>query len=192
MEVENYNECLVLGTNKKYAVEYKREDDQNGISNARTIYQKGEPLKPNAGRDHDRRVAMAFLLSSHALSAFKSCMILSLLPCLTSLMLTLPVLTSLSSRKSKSWNSPSSLSSPGPDGNAESGTGGDAGLPRTDSAMRRRPSPSHSGPLGSAMRRDGGKWVFAQWTRAGSTGMPWRLRGQHHDTYTQLRPAYHL
>ena len=104
---------------------------------------------------------IACLLSSHAFSARISWTIFSRLPCLTSFMLTLPVLTSLSSRKSKSLNNPSSLSSFGPEGKAESGTGGLEGLPRIDSANRRRARPPQRGPLGSVIWSFLGKCEFA-------------------------------
>jgi len=98
-----------------------------------------------------RDCSIAFLLSSHCFSALNSWTILSLCPILTSLILTLPVLTSLSSKKSKSLKKPSSLSSFGPDGKAESGTGGEDGFPLIDSAIRRRESPPQRGPLRSVI-----------------------------------------
>jgi hypothetical protein len=77
-------------------------------------------------------------------------------------MLTLPILTSLSSRKSKSRKSPSSFSSFGPEGNAESGTGGEEGCPLMDSAIRRSARPPQSDLVGSVIRSGMGKWKLAQ------------------------------
>jgi hypothetical protein len=73
-------------------------------------------------------------------------MILSRLPWRTSLILTAPILTSLSSKKSNKVNSPSSLPSLDWPGNALSGT---IGLlrPLIDSAMRRSSSPLQIEPL---------------------------------------------
>lgn len=42
--------------------------------------------------------AIALLFSSHPLNAFNNCTILSLFPCLTSLILTFPIFTSLSNK----------------------------------------------------------------------------------------------
>ena len=106
----------------------------------------------------------AFLLSSHALNALSNCNILSLFPCRISLILTLPIFTSLSNKKSKSLNRPSSLSSRGSTGKALSGTGGEEGFPLMLSAMRKTPRPVQSGPEGSKICRCGGKWPFAQST----------------------------
>ena len=78
--------------------------------------------------------ARVFRFSSQVLSDRTSCTILSTRPCLTSLILTFPNLISLSRKKSNSLNSPSSLSSFGPVGNAESGTGGSDGFPLIASA----------------------------------------------------------
>lgn len=83
-------------------------------------------------------------------------------------MLTLPVLTSLSSKKSKSLKSPSSLSSFGPDGKAESGTGGEEGFPRMDSAIRRRARPPQSEPVGSVTLSSAGKCELAHSMRLAS------------------------
>lgn len=113
-------------------------------------------------------IAICLLLSSQALRAFNNCRILSRLPCLTSLILTLPILTSLSSRKSNSLNRPSSLSSLDPVGKAESGTDGDDGFPLIDSANRRRARPPHIDPVISTMRRAGGKWEFAHSIKSSS------------------------
>jgi hypothetical protein len=103
----------------------------------------------------------ALRLSSHTLNARKICKILSLRPCRTSLILTAPIFTSLSSKKSNSLNSPSSLSSLGPAGNAESGTGGVEDFPLIDSASRRSSSPPHNGPAGSFICNELGRCVFA-------------------------------
>ena len=92
------------------------------------------PLRPI-----DRAIARRF--SSHARNERKSCTTLSTRPCLTSLILTLPIRISLSKKKSKSLNRPSSRSSSGPDGNAESGTGGSDGFPLIPSARRNNASP---------------------------------------------------
>lgn len=116
-------------------------------------------------------VAIAFRLSSHPLSPRNSCIILSRLPCRISLMLTLPMRTSLSKRKSNRRKSPSRLSSLGSLGNAESGTGGDEGRPLIDSARRKSPSPSQSGPEGSVICRFDGRWLFAHSMRPSSTGV---------------------
>lgn len=113
--------------------------------------------------------AIAFLFSSQAFNAFISCTIFSFFPCRMSLILTVPILTSLSSKKSNSLNRPSSLSSLGPEGKAESGTGGEEGVPLISSASRRRASPPHSGPSGSVMWRDCGRWEFAHSIRPAST-----------------------
>ena len=82
-------------------------------------------------------------LSSHPFSAPNSCRILSLLPYRTSLILTLPIFTSLSNKKWNSRKSPSSLSSLASRGNAESNPGGDDGRPLNlrGSTRRRRPRP---------------------------------------------------
>jgi hypothetical protein len=108
-------------------------------------------------------------LSSHCLSARMICTILSRRACLTSLMDTVPSLTSLSSRKSNSLKSPSSLSSAGPEGNALSSTGGEAGLPLMASASRRSVSPPHSEPPAlSTMCRCCGSLELAHSIRPGS------------------------
>jgi hypothetical protein len=117
-----------------------------------------------------------FRFSSQARSALSSCIILSRLPCRMSLMLTAPILTSLSRRKSKSVKSPSSLSSSSAasprrrcprGGNALSGTK-ELLRPLTDSAMRRSSRPPQMVPvllISSVL----GKWLFAHSIRSGST-----------------------
>jgi hypothetical protein len=115
--------------------------------------------------------ARASLLSSHDLSAFRSCRILSLFPCRMSLMLTLPIFTSLSSKKSKRRKRPSSLSSVGPTGKAESGTGGEDGLPLIDSARRRSARPPKKETLGSSTCREAERWELAHSTKLLSAGL---------------------
>ena len=109
--------------------------------------------------------ASAFRLSSQAFNAFNNWIILSRFPNRTSLMLTLPIFTSLSNKKSKSLNSPSSLSSWMSVGNAELGTGGEDGWPLMDSARRRSSRPEHMKPVDSLICRDSGRWVFAHTIR---------------------------
>ena len=116
--------------------------------------------------------ASAFRLSSQAFNAFNNWIILSRFPNRTSLMLTLPIFTSLSNKKSKSLNSPSRLSSCMSAGNAKSGTGGEDGWPLMDSARRRSPSPSpvdkEPEPLESSICRDSDRWVLAHFIRESS------------------------
>jgi len=120
-----------------------------------------------------RFCAMAIPLSSHAFNAFNSCITLSLFPCLTSLILTLPIFTSLSNKKSNNLNNPSSLSSFGSAGNAESGTGGEAGFPLIDSANRRSARPEQSDPAESVIWSRDGRCELAQSTREPSLVSRW-------------------
>jgi hypothetical protein len=112
-----------------------------------------------------RLFTISFRLSSQVLSALRRCITLSRLPCRTSLILTDPIFTSLSRRKSNNRNRPSSLSSLCPEGNAESGIGGEADLPIMSSASRRSARPPNRGPAGSVTWCDLGKCEFAQSTR---------------------------
>ena len=134
----------------------------------------------NAAGEVARKVILrecAFCLSSQAFNAFSTCIILSRFPNRTSLMLILPILTPLSNKKSKSRNSPSSLSSCMSAGNAESVTGGEDGWPLMDSARRRSPSPRpvHKIPVDSVICRDSGRWVFAHFIKESSVSMIWLL-----------------
>lgn len=114
--------------------------------------------------------AIIFRLSSHALSAFSNCTTLSLLPWRISLMLTLPIFTSLSRRKSNRRNKPSSLSSPGSVGKAESATGGEEGRPLIASASRRIARPPQIEPEVSFICSDEGRWELAHSINPSSTG----------------------
>lgn len=120
--------------------------------------------------------AIACRRSSHALSARKSWIIFSRLPCRMSLILTDPIFTSLSRRKSNNLKSPSSLSSLGLEGKAASGTGGEDGLPLMSSARRRSARPPHNGPAESWIRRLRGRWEFAHSIRPASTGASYNIR----------------
>lgn len=90
-----------------------------------------------------------------------------MLPCLMSLILTVPKRMSLPKRKSKRLKRPSSLSSLGPDGNEESRTGGEAGVPLIDSAILMRFKPLQS-RIFVNLRFDG-RCPFAQLIRPSST-----------------------
>jgi hypothetical protein len=113
----------------------------------------------------DSRIARR--LSSQARSALSNCTILSRLPCRTSLMLTAPILTSFSSKKSNSLNKPSSFSSSGSLGKALSGAVG-LRSPLTDSAMRSSSSPPQIEPR-DVICSELGRWLLAHSIRSGST-----------------------
>lgn len=115
--------------------------------------------------DCPRLLTISLRLSSQVLSALSRCITLSRLPCRTSLILTDPILTSLSRRKSNNRNRPSSLSSLDPEGKAESGIGGMADLPIMSSASLRIARPPNRGPAGSVIWSDLGKCELAHSTR---------------------------
>ncbi len=100
--------------------------------------------------------------SSQLFNALTICATLSGRCSRISLMLTLPILTSLFTKKSNNENSPSiDLSSYGWDGKAESGTGGDAGCPLIDSARRNSAKALNVCANGFVTRNWTGKREFA-------------------------------
>lgn len=113
-------------------------------------------------------LAMACRFSSHVLRLLTSWIILSRRPWRTSLMLTLPVRISLSSRKSKSLKRPSSLSSFGPRGNTESGT--PTARPLIASARRKITRPVASDCARSVTWRELGRCELIHLTSSSSSG----------------------
>lgn len=101
-------------------------------------------------------------LSSQVFNAFTICATLSGRCSRTSLILTLPILTSLFTKKSNNEKSPSiALSSYGWAGKAESGTGGDAGCPLIASARRNSAKAVKVCSNGLITRSCAGRWEFA-------------------------------
>ena len=133
-------------------------------------YETGPAMYPAPAREPcAMEVVIELRFCSHVRSACRIWTTFCFLPKRMSLILTAPILTSFSSKKSNKAKSPSNLSSFGPDGNAESATGGDDWVPLMCSAIRRSPSPPQSGPLGSVIWRASGRWELAQSTKLSSS-----------------------